>query len=298
MSDSLARPGIIDAHIHAYPAEVFSEARSWAEARGESWWADAVAPRDRPSIQGWADGDTLLRDMDSAGVEQAVMLGWYWQHQSTCEEQNTWMAEWQQAHPDRLLAFAAVNPAAGPIAIEQTRRRLDAGFMGIGELLGGVQGYSYADPCFGELANLAVEYGVPFNLHVTDPKLNGRPGMHSTPLDAFVAVAERFPAANFILAHLGGGLPWQANVSLPHNLYFDIAAVPLIYDSTVYRQAIDAVGAERILFGTDYPLRVYPRESRTPEFTRPVAEIRDLKLPAEEFDAIMGANLISLLPRA
>jgi len=289
---------IIDAHIHAYPVEVFADARGWAQPRGESWWADCVAPNDRRSIQGWADGDTLLRDMDQAGVDQAVMQGWYWEKQSTCEEQNAWMADWVAAHPDRLMAFAAVNPASGQTAIEQTRHWLDHGFVGIGELCDRVQGYRYTDDDFAALTDLAEEYRVPFNLHVTDPKLDDRPGMMPTPLGEFVALGQRFPRNTFILAHLGGGLAWHAEIPLPPNLYFDTAAIPLIYDRAIYRTALDAGGTNRVLFGTDYPLRLYPRSSPKPGFERMIRDIRAAHLSTEEFDALMGGNLLSLLPRA
>lgn len=289
--------GIIDAHLHAYPPAVFAQPRAWAEARHETWWADTVAPRDRPSIQGWADVDQLLHDMDAAGVDQAVMLGWYWQHQTTCDENNRWMAAWQQAHPDRLKAFAAVNPAAGAPAIAQTRRWLDDGFSGIGELLADVQGYHYPDESFAPLAALAHEYSVPFNLHVTDPKLDERPGMQPTPLADFTTLADSFPANTFILAHLGGGLALDPTISLPTNLYFDTAAVPLIYDSNCYRQAINQIGPDRILFGSDYPLRAYPRWAKTPDFSRQIAEIRAADLTPAEFDAMMRTNILTLLTR-
>jgi uncharacterized protein len=288
---------IVDAHIHAYPPEVFVAPRDWAEARGERWWADTVAPRDRSSIQGWADVDQLIRDMDAAQVDQAVMLGWYWEQQTTCEDNNSWMAAWQQAHPDRLHAFVAVNPAVGATAVEQTRRWLDHGFCGIGELLDRVQGYRYADDSFALLAELAREYGVPFNLHVTDPKLDARPGMQPTPLAEFTQLATALPDNRFILAHLGGGLALDPAADLPSNLYFDTAATPLIYDAGCYRQAIACVGAERVLFGTDYPLRVYPRRSKIPEWRHQLAEIRAAGLSSAEFDAMMGANLQTLLTR-
>ena len=290
-------PPVIDAHIHAYPAAVFDDPRTWAAARQESWWADAVAPLARPSIQGWADVDQLLRDMDDAGVDQAVMLGWYWQHQTTCEENNAWMAAWRTAHPDRLHAFTAVNPAAGPTALAQTRRWLDEGFSGIGELLDRVQGYRYADDCFTALVQLAREFNVPFNLHVTDPKLDQRPGLQPTPLADFIALAVAFPHNTFILAHLGGGLALESLADLPPNLYFDTAATPLIYESTCYRRAITHAGLDRVIFGTDYPLRVYPRASAAPDFAQQIAEIRASDLTAVEFDAIMGGNIHTLLTR-
>lgn len=290
-------PLIVDGHVHAYPATVFESARTWAAQRDETWWADCVAPTDRPSIQGWADLDQLLRDMDAAGVDQAVMLGWYWQHQTTCEENNQWMARWRRAHPDRLRAFAAVNPAAGRTAIDQTRRWLDDGFNGIGELLDRVQGFRYADSTFAALAELARRYDVPCNLHVTDPQLDQRPGMQPTPLADFTTLATTFPDNTFILAHLGGGLALDPGHRLPPNLYFDTAAVPLIYAPTCYRQAINTVGIDRVIFGSDYPLRVYPRRGPTPDFIRQIDAIRGTDLTPTEFDAIIGVNLLTLLAR-
>ena len=289
-------PRRIDCHVHAYPESVFQNPRDWAVSRGENWWADCVAPSDRPSIQGWADADQMVRDLDAAEIDQAIMLGWYWQQQSTCEEQNTWMSSWQKQHPDRLRAFAAVNVKVGPAAIAATRRWLDQGFLGIGELLDEVQGYRYTDDAFGTLAELAREYRVPFNLHVTDPKLDDRPGMKATPLDGFVALAQTHPENKFILAHLGGGLPWREGPALPENLYFDTAAVPLIYPPDIYRRALDAVGPDRILFGSDYPLRLHPKLDRRPTLQRLVQEVRGAGLTAEEFDAMMGGNLSQLLP--
>jgi hypothetical protein len=38
------------------------------------------------------------------------------------------------------------------------------------------------------------------------------------------------------------------------NVYVDTAATPLLYGPAVYRQVAELVGAERILFGSDYPL--------------------------------------------
>jgi predicted TIM-barrel fold metal-dependent hydrolase len=290
-------PRRIDCHVHAYPAAVAQDPRAWAESRGEPWWADCVAPRERVSIQGWADADQMIRDMDAAGIDVAIMLGWYWQHQSTCDEQNTWMAAWQKRHPDRLRAFAAVNASAGADAIASTRRCLNEGFLGIGELLDSVQGYRYADDSFLELAALAREFDAPFNLHVTDPKLDAKPGMQPTPLQDFTQLAAKLPDNNFILAHLGGGLAWRDDAPLPPNLYFDTAAVPLIYEHDCYRQAIAAAGLDRILFGTDYPLRVFPRLDKPPGFQRMVGEIEHLDLPEEELSAMFGENLQKLLPR-
>ncbi len=75
--------GIVDAHVHAYPAEVFADPAAWGTAHGEPVWTACVAPASRRSLQGWADADTMIADMDEAGVETCVLLGWYWERQET-----------------------------------------------------------------------------------------------------------------------------------------------------------------------------------------------------------------------
>ncbi|MBL9207075.1 MAG: hypothetical protein JNN01_18435, partial [Opitutaceae bacterium] len=69
---------VIDSHIHMYPASVFADPTAWGTAHREPWWTYCVAPPHQPTLQGWATVDDLVRDMDAAGVDRAVMLGWYW----------------------------------------------------------------------------------------------------------------------------------------------------------------------------------------------------------------------------
>ncbi|MCC5023151.1 MAG: amidohydrolase family protein [Candidatus Synoicihabitans palmerolidicus] len=290
---------ILDSHIHAYPSEVFANPRAWGETHGEPWWTESVAPLDRPSIQGWADLNQLLRDMDHAGIEQVVMLGWYWQQPSTCELQNQWFLEWHHLHPDRIKAFATVQPAAGPRGLDNVRRCLDAGLLGIGELRPQIQGFSLADDSFAALAQLAATREVPINLHVTDPTLDGRPGAIATPLADYVFAAQSFPDTTFILAHWGGGLPFHELTPRVaralRNVYYDTAASPLLYRIEVFRRVVNLIGADRILFGSDYPLRLYPRTESAPGFERFLNDIRHAGLSSAELDAIMGDNLRRLL---
>lgn len=292
-------PRILDAHLHLYAPEVAADPVGWAATRGETWWSACVAPPGRRSLQGWATVDRLLRDMDRAGVELAVMLGWYWQHQSTCDEQNAWFADWCHRHPDRLRAFAAVQPAAGPAAVEATRRALDAGLCGIGELFAQAQGFGYRDETFAALVALAEERHVPFNLHVTDPVFAGAAGTPATPLAEFVELAAAHPGATFILAHWGGGLPLYELNHRVHtrlgNVFYDTSASALLYEPRIFRHMVDLIGAERIVFGTDYPLLTHPRETREPGLELSVRDALGAGVDPAALDAILGGNLRRLL---
>lgn len=295
---ALGQQGIVDAHVHAYPREVSADPAAWGRAHGEPAWTDCVAPAGRRSIQGWADADQLVRDMDAAGVATCVLLGWYWQRQETCELQNRWYAEWVRRHPGRLLGFASVQPAAGQAALDGLERALDAGLCGVGEVLGQVQGFTLGERAWRRVVEAALRRRVPITLHATDPGAPPAAGP-KTPLGDFIGLAREYPEATFILAHWGGGLamhPAQAGAGpLPGNLFFDTAASPLLYGPAVFREALSAVGAERILYGSDYPLILYPRTARVPGFADFLGEIAAAGLSEGERRAVLGENARRLL---
>ncbi len=290
---------LIDAHAHLYPAAVMADPAAWATAQGEPWWASCVAPAGRRSRQGWATPSEMVRHLDQAGIDRVVLLGWYWQRQATCAWHNAWMAACQRAYPDRVAVFAAVNPSAGKVALDDLERCLDAGFSGVGELHGGVQGFSHEGDDFAAVVELASRFRVPINLHVTDPVGPHRVAVAPTPLKGFLRMVERHPAVPFIFAHWGGGLPWyEVNPrvrALLQNCFYDTAASPLLYDSTVFERVVAQVGADRVLFGSDYPLLTFPRQSLQPGFRLALGEAQSaLRDPATRL-AVLGGNAERLL---
>jgi predicted TIM-barrel fold metal-dependent hydrolase len=287
--------GVVDAHIHMYPGDVAADPAGWGAANGEPRWTACVAPQGRPSIQGWADVDKLIGDMDGAGVEASVMLGWYWERQETCDLQNGWYAEWIRRHPTRLRAFAAVQPAGGQRSVDALERALDTGLCGIGELLPPGSGPFLADRWWRRVFEIAAERAVPVTLHASDPEAGPAAGP-PTPLGDFLALAAEHPGVNFILAHWGGGLAFREPPGpIPGNLHFDTAASPLLYDRGVFRSAVDQVGGDRIIYGSDYPLILYPRETRHPGFRRFLDEIAGAGLTPAEREAMFSSNIRRLL---
>jgi len=294
-------PGVIDAHTHAYPPEIFADPATWARARGEHHWAELVGPRadGRRSLQGFANRAKMLRAMDAAGVERCVLLGWYWERHETCVWHNAMMAAWLRASPDRFSAFASVQPLAGTAALDDVRRARDAGFAGLGEIFPAAQGFAMDDPGWGRVLEFASEEKLPVNLHVPEPAGRDYPGFIAAPLRDYQRLARNHPRVRFIFAHWGGLLPLLAlNPAVRadlQNVWFDTAASPLLYDASVYRAVADAVGAERILFGSDYPLRVFPREQREPDFARPLAQAKKSGLTKKELALVLGHNARRLL---
>ncbi len=292
--------GIIDSHVHCYPQEVIADPQSWAETMGERHWSELHVPGPgHKSIAGWANPEQMLADMDSAGIERAILLGWYWEKQETCDQQNLWHAEWVKAHPDRFTAFAAVQPMAGDTAFEALLRAIDMGLKGIGEMLPPAQGFSHTNPTWLQILQWAQEEGLPLTIHVTEAAGHDYPGKVDTPLEEYQWLARQFPELKIILAHWGGGLPfYELNSTcrkIFKNVYYDTAASPLLYHKKVFRVVADIVGADKILFGSDYPLRLYPKKEKLPGFERFLQEVDTAGLRENEKEKILGGNARKLL---
>lgn len=285
---------IIDSHVHLYPPEANRDPTAWARERGEAHWATLCTRkrRDGRSVQGFSSVAGLLRAMDAAGIGRAVLLGWYWEKPETALEQNRFYAACIREHPDRLSACATVHPQAGRgTVLEEVRRAHEAGFVGLGELSPHSQHYAIDDPVFAEMLALAGELRMPVNLHVTDPESRPFPGRIETPLENFSRLARRFPATTFILAHWGGLLPLRDPAARElGNVVYDTAASPLLYGPEIWQRFLGAVAAERVLFGSDFPLNLYPRLELESELVRLVAEAKSAGLPPEALNGILEKN--------
>lgn len=286
---------IIDAHVHLYPEEVDRDPVGWAEARGERHWSVLCTRRRRDGqpVQTLPTIDALIAAMDAAHVERAVLLGWYWEKPETCAWQNRFYAQCIRTHPQRLAAFAALHPGRGHWpTLQEMHRARDEGFVGFGELSPHSQGYSVEDPVFHEALTLAADWNMPVNLHVTDPESRPFPGRVETPAADIERLTAAFPRTTFVLAHWGGLLPWRMpELAARGNVYYDTAASPLLYDAGIWGRFTAAVPRARVLFGSDYPLILYPRVGVEAEMARLVAEAREAGMGED----VLGANAARLL---
>tara|TARA_B100000965_G_scaffold303982_1_gene262738 strand:+ start:1588 stop:2481 length:894 start_codon:yes stop_codon:yes gene_type:complete len=291
----MSKGSIIDAHVHHYPEEVFPNPKRWAEARGEHHWAHLVSsPSGKPSLQGWSNLDTLFTDMETAGIGKVVFQGWYWERLDTCNWHNDWQARWAKEHPEKIIALASVQPLAGNIAIDSLKSAYDAGLRGIGEVFPKAQGFSMQDATWLKMVEWAIEHTLPITLHVTEPVGHTYPGKVHAPLSDYQWLAETYPEATLIFAHWGGLLPFYELNHACHkafkNVYYDTAASPLLYEPQIYQAVVDAVGADKVLFGSDYPLRLYPQEQSRPDFTSILEEIETSPLSEANKRKILFEN--------
>jgi uncharacterized protein len=108
---------VIDAHAHLFPSlDVFQP--SWLEklrAYKRGILGEAEYQKWEASLDGRVE--TLLQDMDEAGVDKAVALPTYpsWVHgeenpRLSIWESNEYSAEAQKRFPQRIVAFARIDP--------------------------------------------------------------------------------------------------------------------------------------------------------------------------------------------
>ncbi len=285
---------IWDSHVHLFSSEMSAQPVAWAATHNEPIWSACVAPPGRRSIQGWADANHLLRDMDNAGIDHVVLLGWYWENQATCSLQNRLYATLIKAHPDRLMAFAGIR-ASEPFEEELDWCR-DNGFVGLGEIHPQAQGFHLKDDCWQSVLKKISDWDWLINLHVTDPDSKPHPGKVETPLMDYFEMAAKWPEQIFILAHLGACLPLKGHVN-PANVYYDCAAVPLLYPAKAIKGMVDAVGRDRILWGTDYPLFTFPRTQKKPSFVENLKFLNQSGLAENELRKVLTSNAKEIFHR-
>ncbi len=275
---------IIDSHCHILPPD-FGSRHDELASRDATYAALFPEPGSRI-----ADAEQLLHDMDSAGVGRAFVMGFGWTDPDIAAAVNDYLIQAAATHPDRITAFASVNPAWEDVAIREAGRCLDAGASGIGEIHADSQQFDITDArTIGPLMRLLHTRNAPIVVHASEPVGHQYPGKGTSTPERLLRFAANFPENPIVFAHLGGGLPFYS--SMPEvaeclrNAWYDTSALPYLYRSTAVVAATAAAGPDRILFGTDYPLL---------QHRRVIDYVRSTNLPQDQIDAILGGNAMSL----
>jgi predicted TIM-barrel fold metal-dependent hydrolase len=291
---------IIDAHTHRYADEVIADPVKFALEQKESHWLKLVIPTQGKGLQGWSDRKEMLSQMKSDKVDRAILQGWYWENPRSCVLQNDWHAKWIRQDPQNFIGFVSIHPFIKD-PLDELKRRQDQGFSGIGECHPWVQGATLKNEMWMQSMQFAENEGWPVTFHVTEPVGHDYTGRVATPFDDFLWLAQEIPTLKIILAHAGGLFPfYELNPKVRpdlQNVFYDLAACPLLYDPQVYRRLIDVVGYKKIIWGTDYPLRIMPNTQKKPDFgSFKNLLLNEARLTPGEASAIFGGNILSILP--
>lgn len=254
---------IIDTHAHIYPDAIALKA---AASIGEFY-----------EIPICLDGTlgTLLSRGDQAGISRflvhSVAVTW-----ERVQSINNYLMGAVAQHPDRLLGFGTLHPDHPNPRAELERIRA-GGLRGV-KLHPDFQKFQLDSPKALALFRHMDELSMPLLSHVGDTRFS-----FSEP-QRLARVMDAVPGLKVIGAHLGGWSMWEEGwkaLAGRENLWVDAS-------SSLYalspQEAVDIIrryGADRVFFGSDYPM------------WDPAAEVERLKalpLTGEELENILHRN--------
>jgi aminocarboxymuconate-semialdehyde decarboxylase len=243
-------------------------------------------------------------------------------------ESNRYLAQAQAAQPGRIIAFASTLPCGGDAFLQEleravTRDRLRGVFISSSH-----QGAYPDDAAAAPFFELASSLGIPVFMHPPavgfgEERMDrfrlassvGRPFDICLALARLIlfGVLERFPRLKLVVSHLGGGIcevlgRLDYNFELQAQGFYvrEADSEPMLirhppshylkqihFDTVSYhlpalRCALDTMGADRLLFGTDAP-------PLTPLKTRGLALIDELELDASDKTKVLSGNALRLL---
>ena len=189
----------------------------------------------------------LTAGMDDAGIEVSVVFTYEGLlHPSPAA--NDSLAAFVSAAPDRLVAFATVDPRDPGASDEIDRCVEELGMRGI-KLHPWLQGFSSHEPGLDAVCTAAARHGVPILFHDGTPPF-------STPLQ-LASLARRHPETTVVLGHGGLHDLWReaiAAVEQEDNVHLCMCGTP----GYAMRRIVARCPVERLLFGTDGGLRPEP----------------------------------------
>ena len=233
---------ILDFHTHAYPEEIAGKAVRFLN----SYYKVECA------------GDGTIDDLKASAKEAGV--GWLLIHAvatkpSQVENVNTWIA----AHTSKnVIGFGSLHPYYKKIG-QEIERIESLGLRGI-KLHPDFQGYYVDSPEMEKIYSL-IEGKLPVLIHTGDRKYD-----FSSPR-RIANVLHRHPGLTVIAAHLGGFCQWEQSMKylIGKNLYIDTSSSACYMEPERALSMIRAHGVDKVLFGTDYPLRRHSDELKTIE---------------------------------
>jgi predicted TIM-barrel fold metal-dependent hydrolase len=275
---------IIDFHTHVFPPEVKKNRNKYVE-RDPCFAILYSDPKAKI-----ATADELIASMDESGVDISVILNIGWTTHELCVETNDYIIDSVSRYPQRLVGFCAVQPQSPKAAIDEVERCARAGIKGVGEMRPDIQFELGDEVVMDPLVEVLKEHQLSLLLHTSEPIGHEYPGKGIVTPEVLYPFITSYPELTIVCAHWGGGLPFYALMpevkKALSNVYFDSAASPFLYTPQVYSQVIQLVGADRVLFGSDYPL-LKPR--------RLLDEIDTLGLPPETRDLVLSGNALKVL---
>ena len=161
-------------------------------------------------------------------------------------------AAYSRSRGFKTEAFAAMHQDFGDF--EKEIDRVSAlGIKGV-KIHPDIQGVDINDPRFLPLYEILEARDMPLYLHMGD----NRPQYRFSMAEKLVEILEKFPRLTVGAAHLAGYQAWDEAVPLlagRENVWFDTSSALWAMTPEAADAIISRLGTERLMFGTDYPVK-------------------------------------------
>lgn len=227
---------IIDSHCHIYPEKIAAKA-----VAGTDHFYDTIAKCD-------GTAGSLLRINSEIGIDHTLV-----QSVATTPKQvqsiNNFIAQTVAASDGRFTGLGTLHPDSEDQRAD-VLHAIELGLKGI-KLHPDIQQFKIDDYRCLKIYELCEEFGLPILMHTGDKRYDYSNTNRLKP------ILETYTNLTIIGAHLGGWSLWEeASFELAGipNLYVDCSStmpwVPLDKTAEIIRR----YGADRVLFGTDFPM--------------------------------------------
>jgi len=269
---------IIDLHTHAFPEKIAQKTmEKLAEVAQSPYYGDGTA-------------EAVTENLKKSGADKAVILT-IATRPDNIEKINNYAMECdgiisKDARYRDHIRFCSVHPKA-PNAIDELVRLKSLGVKGV-KFHPDYQDFMIDDPALYPIYEAVAELGLIAVFHAGFDPLS--PDLIHAPPDASARVLRDHPRMKTVLAHLGGmkqfGEVRELLAGRFDNLYLDTALISRYISQADAAEIIRLQGADKVLFGSDFPWSETLTEMRF---------IEGLPLSREEKDMILGENAVRLL---
>jgi len=235
-------PSVIDAHVHIFPANIFSAIWSWFD---ENAW----------SIRYRLSTSSVLDYLLSRGVRHIIALQ-YAHKPGISRMLNQYMAKKCREFPDRITGMAAVFPGEEDVE-EILKEAFDNGLKGV-KLHAHVQCFDMNAEEMDIIYDRCESEQKPIVMHVgREPKSTA---YHCDPYEICSArklerVLQNFPRLRICVPHLGFDeiSDYRNLIEKYDNLWLDTTMVLADYFPLKETIELDRFRIDRIMYGSDFP---------------------------------------------
>jgi len=321
----------IDFHAHIYPEEYLKkleastgDVRIETDTKGQKW-IFSMGAKAGPIIPDFFDADVRVDRIKEHRVDMQILSSPHpgvdrFSPAESAEMSriiNDGIAESVRKYPKHFQGLAMLPLIDTKLALKELDRTvLDLGLKGMC-MLTNVAGKMVDSEFLLPVYARAQELGVPIFIHPTTPL--GAQVMQEWRLAiilgfefdivlsatrlAYAGVLEKFPDLNFVISHLGAGIPFLAGridrgyndptcgikTNKPTSEYLrDLYCDTVSFYQPGLMMAYQFYGAGRMVLGSDFPLIIGDLPAAVPS-------IEEMPIPKREKGKILGDNVIQLL---